>query len=43
MTRDMAAVQRFAVVSAQEAHLLLSKERPIVLLRKRSLHLCRDW
>ncbi len=35
MTRDMAAVQRFAVVSAQEAHLLLSKERPIVLLRKR--------
>ncbi|MCO5198292.1 MAG: carbamoyltransferase HypF [Anaerolineae bacterium] len=35
MARDMAAVQRFAVVSAQEAHLLLSKERPIVLLRKR--------
>ncbi len=36
MVRDVAAAERLAVVSADEARLLTSRERPIVLLRKRA-------
>ena len=35
MARDLAAVKRFAEVSAEEARLLSSRARPIVLLRRR--------
>lgn len=40
MARDLETVMRFAEVGAQERALLLSKERPIVLLRKQANH---DW
>ena len=36
MTRDLAAVRRIAEVDDEESHLLLSRQRPIVLLRKLS-------
>ena len=35
MARDLAAVRRIADVDEEESHLLLSRQRPIVLLRKR--------
>ena len=34
MARDLAAIRKIACVNDDEAHLLLSRERPIVLLRK---------
>lgn len=34
MVQDLAAAQRFAVISKKEKEILLSKERPIVILKK---------
>jgi hydrogenase maturation factor HypF (carbamoyltransferase family) len=36
MARDLEAIRAFAELDEDEAHLLLSRQRPIVLLRKRT-------